>query len=954
MKSPFAIFRKHQRVLTVVLTGLAMFAFVILGSLGPGQEMSPAMMILVGAVVGAGSLWFVGTFSDRPKEFSMMGAVLGGLLMFVVFREAAPSAPVVTKIGSFTENELNEMIARTNTANNFLSEAWRATVYEDWKNELKEWEENKEETLKKWEAENKNGGTEPKPTAPQEPEPSPGLFFQISNSTALAQRDVIRSALLRHEAELIGAVVNDDAVANFVNGIANSGTLEGEPKKIMPASVFAQICVDMNIGQEELFDILRGELQVRLAAQLLVPQSTLTPEQYWEMYRKVNVRQELDVATVSLAPFTADLEEPPETQLRKFFEDHKSVFPNQAGPGEPGFRQPTRVQIAYLEADYSTFEKRVEEPTDADIAADYEQYPFKAIPDDASDTAGDGDEPITPELTPDEKPEDSGDEKPAENEKGAENDKKAAAPKTDDNPPADAKAKQPADDKKDTPAKDAPVKDVPVKKEGAPKDAPKSEETSPKSPASDDQARGIDLSQTVEIALVQKEEQDEKPAEKAADEKPADEKAADEKAAEEKSAAEKSADKTPYQPLDDELKDEIRERLLEQRTRDLMEKEIDAAYDALFDLDLPFADGEAEDRDKAQAAADEESREMVLKAMEALAGSKTGLKLVKPDEKTPWVSYTEFRKTDEIPAEDPDTDPIVRNRFSLAGASEPGQNAFMGGGPSVAERIFSGQLTTFLPMRAVGTVDSAEGLLENNFLYVLVGAKDQHVAEFTDSDFDPPVQEQVFKSWKLSEVRKRAEERAQELAEKVRKGGEKSMFEILSEEKIDGKEADSYDIDGETVSNKLVVLPTPAFSWLRSSTAMGANPMFSQLEFSTIPGVEPIGSDFMKYVFQELDEGKVGVVANADRSAYYVVKVKNRSPKSIDGEPSPTLTRGYMNSSFSFFPPPMFAMNPQFSSMGYNPLIQQHRQELTTAWLEQLDKKYEVQWLTETEDEPQP
>ncbi len=635
------------------------------------------------------------------------------------------------------------------------------------------------------------------------------------------------------------------------------------------------------------------------------------------------------------------------------------------------------MQIAYLEADYNTFEKRVQEPTDADIAADYEQnkdafYRINAIPDAPSDSAAKDDEPITPELTPDEKPEDAGNEKPAQS------DKKAVPAQTDDKPPADAKTKEPTGDKKDAPSKGAPKKDTPPKKESGPKDTPKPEETPPKSPAGDDQARGIDLSQTVEIALVQKEKEDEKPAEKAADEKPAAEKPADEKPADEKPAdkspPEPESTETPkadqpsgttdavppapseprYQPLDDDLKDEIRDRLLEQRTRVLMQEEIDAAYDALFDLDLPFADGEAEDRDKAQAAADEASQEIVLKAMEALAGSKTGLKLVKPDEKTPWVSYTEFRKTDEIPAENPDDDPIVRNRFSLAGASEPGQNAFMGGGPSVAERIFSGQLTTFLPMRATGTVDSAEGLLENNFLYVLVGMKDQYVAEFSDSDFDPPVQEQVLKSWKLSEVRKKAEERAQTLAEIVRKGGDKSMSELLSQEKIHGKKADSYDIDGQTVSNKLVVLPTPAFSWLRSSTAMGANPMFSQLEFSTIPGVEPIGSDFMEHVFQKLNEGDVDVVPNADRSAYYVVKVKNRLPKSIDGEPSPTLTRGYMDSSFSFFPPPMFAMNPQFSSLGYNPLIQQHRQELTTAWLEQLDKKYEVEWLTQTEDETQP
>ena len=43
MQSPFEIFRKHQKMLTVVLTGLAMFAFVILGAVPDPSAMPPVL-----------------------------------------------------------------------------------------------------------------------------------------------------------------------------------------------------------------------------------------------------------------------------------------------------------------------------------------------------------------------------------------------------------------------------------------------------------------------------------------------------------------------------------------------------------------------------------------------------------------------------------------------------------------------------------------------------------------------------------------------------------------------------------------------------------------------------------------------------------------------------------------------------------------------------------------------
>ena len=37
MRSPFAIFRKHQKMAMVILTGLSMFAFVVMDQLRAGK-----------------------------------------------------------------------------------------------------------------------------------------------------------------------------------------------------------------------------------------------------------------------------------------------------------------------------------------------------------------------------------------------------------------------------------------------------------------------------------------------------------------------------------------------------------------------------------------------------------------------------------------------------------------------------------------------------------------------------------------------------------------------------------------------------------------------------------------------------------------------------------------------------------------------------------------------------
>ncbi|MCA9056640.1 MAG: hypothetical protein KDA75_22585, partial [Planctomycetaceae bacterium] len=96
------------------------------------------------------------------------------------------------------------------------------------------------------------------------------------------------------------------------------------------------------------------------------------------------------------------------------------------------------------------------------------------------------------------------------------------------------------------------------------------------------------------------------------------------------------------------------------------------------------------------------------------------------------------------------------------------------------------------------------------------------------------------------------------------------MLETLSDETITGKEG----------SQLLNIMQTGQFAWMRQQIvpAMTLQGFDFAPARSSIPGLEPVGDDFMRTVFRELQTGDVGVAPSIDRSVYYVVKIDSRIP----------------------------------------------------------------------------
>lgn len=908
MKSPFAVFRKHARVMLVLLTGLAMFAFIFLDQLQP--QHFPAVMALL---LGAGLFWFIGRKSDKAIEFAVAGAIVGLAVGIAVPRiMGGTNAAVQTSIGNISDRELGNLVQRRQIANSFVAEAYYRANETQFR-------------------------------------PPPQFGFRNIQTQEDLERDVVLGYLLRHEADRMGIVVSDKAVTDHIKQIT-----AGE----LSVADFKEIRDIMRLSEGELYDILRDELKAQQAMLLSTPRKFLSPEEYWELYRRLNVRQKLDVIALPVERFADQAAEPSESELRAFFEQYKNYFANQLDLGAPGFRQPRKLRLAYFEADYDTFQEQVLPVSDEEVQEFYsnnkELYRTQPFPE-----GGDASNPLDPQFAPEKGPALQG----PDTQPGGKTDQPAEQGETE--PPADSTKEtlppaesEPSDkkpleqNKPDTqsddknsdgepakPAESAGQNDEPSADELTSDDEPRAFNDAPfdepasaalpdsrgrfevrsgmrtvgppngtagqfwltslqqESPATDDEPgeKPQTLKEEAQPA------DDDPPAEPAtrtdADASPAETKA-DEADAEsppttrQTPAIEKppSTDMPEYRPLDEDLKADIREQLHRERALELMDKVIGDAVSFMYDLGREY--------NRAQAVLGDEQAQpsltpqQISDQMVDYAGEHS-LRYVS----TELLSLQELSESEEHPivsATEPVDDPSQR------------QNA-----RQVIEVLAQSQSEVlYVPFRA------EDQFVGNQYAYWIIENVDAHIPSFDELG----IREQVHAAWRIQTARPEANQRAEELAELLSQS-ESSLEEALAGQTVTGQE------DGEQV----VVRETESFSWLRQSTAPPTDIFTRQPPvLSEISAVDRAGPEFMRTVFEKLDSGEIGVAPNVERSVYYVVRVKDRShstPEDLEA-----LRQSFMQEDLFFFFSP------------YAQLANQQQMEANFRYSQRLEQKYAVQF----------
>jgi hypothetical protein len=213
------------------------------------------------------------------------------------------------------------------------------------------------------------------------------------------------------------------------------------------------------------------------------------------------------------------------------------------------------------------------------------------------------------------------------------------------------------------------------------------------------------------------------------------------------------------------------------------------------------------------------------------------------------MTYQELLKSDDYPVA----------QFKRPMPSSPWQTY------TVADELFSSSAKDVFHPRQIEDRDAA-GKVRDRAIYWKLAHEPGYIPESMSED---RVRQQVVKTWRELQARKEAEARAREIAEKVR-SSDKPMLESLADTTV----------TGEPNSTLLDIMQTGQFSWMRQTivpamTLQGFD--FAPVR-SQIPGLEPVGDDFMRTVFHELQPGEVGVAPSADRSVYYVVRIDTRIP----------------------------------------------------------------------------
>lgn len=653
------------------------------------------------------------------------------------------------------------------------------------------------------------------------------------------QSEVVQGWLMRREADRMGITVDDDDVSRF---------LDRTFRNKLTTSSFREVCDELRVPPRQLYSVLKDELQAIETAQLARPGIPTPPEELWRIYQKVHTRQKIEAAAVPVSAFVDRVGEPSESDIAALFEKHKTTFDPRDNPGNswggkytPGFRQPRKVQLQYIKLAYESVEQAVagQQPvTDEEIQTYYDEKKIldsalqesPVVPEAPSDA-----EEGRPQLTPG--TEDEGTSDPATPETGT--NPEAATPETDR--PAEPAA--PAE-----PAPESPCgpQDAAAPQETGDTPAAPAETTPPAEPAEP---------APVEAVQPPAEPAPETPAGETPSETPAGETPAGEMqeettetVVEETRPAEgPKASPLRFKPLDDDLKQLIRERILRDRTAKAMQTRSKAIVNAMFsegqkltrfvDIDK-LNSGTPAERQKFEEESQLKTVPDAAKALQDL-GTANG---------------AEYGETGLLTPMDLSEHPVLgKTQEALAAEDLRGIPA------NIVTLAFRGQ-GLYSPVVVEAQADG-ENLAGDRYLVWKVRELPDHVPALLEEG----VKEQVIKAWKRLQAIPKARERAEALAKQAAKAD--SLEQGLAEATVTGEK----DADAVTVSE------SPDFSWYRQASVnamIGRQP----LEFGNPVVIDGAGENFMETVFNTLGDGETGVTPNDDASIIYVVRVNSRRP----------------------------------------------------------------------------
>jgi hypothetical protein len=354
-----------------------------------------------------------------------------------------------------------------------------------------------------------------------------------------------------------------------------------------------------------------------------------------------------------------------------------------------------------------------------------------------------------------------------------------------------------------------------------------------------------------------------------------------------------------YRELDDDLKFDIQKAILKERAFEKIAIALDKAYDFMRPLGVDY-DTAINSIPRKDGVEPDAATQKDINAIREKYGKEISAKL-KQYAKDRHLIYAE---TDELTHEE-----LVRE---LVGMAVDKREKI-----TVAAAVFKPNEPIYSPRRA----DLRSG--SSGYAFWKIGETPAHVADLAQEK----IRERAIKAWKFNEARALAKKRAEVLVAKIKSQANNLPVALTGES-----------ASGSPDAPALSVMETPDFSWLSG----GLNWMQPAPRISDVPPIGDVDNDFMKTVFEELNEGEVGVVSDDVKKTFYVVKVKSREmSKDIGGVEAFDRQKAYMSE--KFFGEPPFNFSP------YLELAQMPQSQIDQNWLRKQDSDYNVEL-----DEPAP
>jgi hypothetical protein len=719
--------------------------------------------------------------------------------------------------------------------------------------------------------------------------------------------------LLTETAAKYGITVDDSAVDLFIQKFTDGKVSAKRFEEIIRETAGPEL------NRHQLYSFLKGEIARQLLVNvgdsgLSAPGSTaaiVTPAKNYSNFQKFQQRAKVEAYPVFVDEFLAKVtDKPSEQELRAIYERGKTQFLPADSP-DPGFYRGYKTNLEFVVADMESFLKKAEaEITDEVLKAEYEKrvndqgafripvpvaQPTKQTPK-AEST---GEKPEAKETKAEEaKPDEKNPEGPSSDEAKPSEAKQDDAPKnTETTPTSDAvketeipkEPPQPEEPKADAPPADAPTVEAPkssfiplrnsneesltaLAQNSPPSPSPMEEQRLP-SPGLPGEGSGVRVlgeapRTSVHLVAFQTEE---KPAEPSGEVKAAVENAT-EKVAEtgqvkpEEKTGEKSASETtlpseePSPPTP----------LPEDRTKGDETKPSAPSEPTKIDS-TPTANVEAKPEEKKDETPmrtrtldevrDELKRELAMtparqkrdeaikavrEAMEKYMNDLDVYRSADPNDKT----AIEPEPLDV--AKLADTHGLTYGKTGMVDAysiqSMPIGRSFLGDFRQsfpIGQVVFNPRVRLRLPLQSMGF----DGTQLVDFLFCKVEEEMPRVPAFDEC------RDEVEKAWKMSQARRLASDKANELASRLNATNDADPWPGLLDESL----------------RKLVIKP-PMFTWLQPPFRSGDLPGLSNID-----GIVQPGPNFMERVFI----GKIGqavVALDEPQQKAWVIRILERGP----------------------------------------------------------------------------